>query len=222
MRMRRAGIACLLGLWLCAGAGADVLETRDGRRLEGRYLGGSAQALRFEVQGREQQIPVGSVRSLGFDASPRTAPPPAAGAAPAGSASPVAPAVARVPAGTRLRVRLDDAIDPRRSTLGDRFAGSLETGLAAGDIPILPVGTRVYGRIAELGASGPVASRMQLELDQLMYRGQLVPIVSSAQQQPASENPGPASAASIPERPEFPAGTLLEFRLLQPVDLPLR
>ena len=208
-------------LALCLGARADVLETRDGRLLEGRYLGGSQQALRFEVAGEVQVIPVEALLALTFDAAARIAAAPAA----AGSAKTEpagAPALARVPAGTRLRVRIDDAIDPRRSTLDDRFAGSLEIGLAAGDTPILPVGTKVYGRIAELRATGPVASRMQLELDQLMYRGRLVPIVSGMHQLPAAEAPGPANASTIPERPEFPAGTLLEFRLLQPVDLPLR
>jgi hypothetical protein len=218
----RAWIGWLGVLALAASAGADVLETRDGRLLEGRYLGGTRQALRFEVAGAVRVIPIESVLALTFDASAR-----AAAEAPAASGSPAAtpsapPALARVPAGTRLRVRLDDAIDPRRVTQDDRFAAVLETGLAAADTPILPVGTKVYGRIAELRATGPVASRMQLELDQLMYRGQLVPIVSGPHQVPAADAPGPANASTIPERPEFAAGSLLEFRLLQPVDLPLR
>jgi hypothetical protein len=217
----RAWIGWGIALALAASAGADVLETRDGRMLEGRYLGGTPQALRFEVAGAVQLIPVESVLALRFDASARTAAPtPAPGEAAAGTPA-AAPALARVPAGTRLRVRLDDAIDPRRSILDDRFAGSLEVGLAAGDTPILPVGTRVYGRIADLRATGPVASRLQLELDQLMHRGQLVPIVSGPHQLARADAPGPANAATIPERPEFAAGTLLEFRLLQPLDLPL-
>jgi hypothetical protein len=215
-------MACLLAL--CGSAGADVLETRDGRMLEGHYRGGTHQAVRFEVGGQIHVIPTAELLALTFDGraplaatAPVPAPTPAATPAP-----PTPPKLARIPAGTHLRIRIQDAIDPRQSTQDDRFSGTLETGLANGDRSIVPPGSRVYGRIAELSATGPVATRMTLELDQLMFRGQLVSIVSGPQQVPATDTPTPANAATIPERPGFAAGSLLEFRLLQPVDLQLR
>lgn len=216
----RAGIGLLLTLALTASASADVLETRDGRMLEGSYRGGTQQAVWFEVGGKILVIPLQELLALTFDGAPRSAAP----AAPSTSTRPAPPSVpklARIPAGTHLRVRIIDAIDPRVSAKDDRFAASLETGLAAGEHPIVPVGTKVYGKIAELSATGPVASRIKLELDQLMFRGQLIEIVSGPQRVPASDAPGPASASTIPERPGFSAGVLLEFRLLQPVDLQL-
>ena len=42
----------VLTLALTASASADVLETRDGRMLEGSYRGGTQQAVRFEVGGK--------------------------------------------------------------------------------------------------------------------------------------------------------------------------
>lgn len=216
----RSAIGCVLALVLAGAAGADVLETRDGRLLEGSYRGGTQQAVRFEVAGELLLIPVEDLLALTFNGSARPA---ASEATPAATPTPAnPPTLARIPAGTRLHVRLGDAIDPRQSTLGDRFAGTLETGLAAGDTPIVPVGTRVYGKIAEHRATGPVASRLKLELDQLMFHGQLFEIVSGPHQVLASDDPVPANASTIPERLGFAAGMLLEFRLLQPVDLQLR
>ena len=134
---------------------------------------------------------------------------------------PAAPPLARVPAGTRLRVRMTDGIDPRQSTVDDRFSASLETALGAGETVVVPVGTKAYGRVAELRSIGPVASRLKLELTQLMLQGQLLDVVTGTHQLggPADAETGPASAATIPVRPGVAAGSVLEFRLLQPFDL---
>ena len=247
--MRAATGLALIALTgaLAGAAGADVLQTRDGQTFEGVYRGGTERAIRFEAAGQIQVVPLADVRALTFSgrslptpgaptsaatagvpesipAAPATArAPEASPAAPTAASAPeAAPATgtARVPAGVPLRVRITDAIDPRRSVAGDRFGGALESGLAAGETPLLPVGTRVYGRIAEVRSTGPVTSRLRLELDQIMFQGQLVPIVSGPQQIPAGA-PGPAKA-SPPGRPGFAVGTLLEFRLLQPVGLRLQ
>jgi hypothetical protein len=223
--MRAATYLALLGI-LAGAASADVLETRDGRMLEGVYRGGTERAIRFEVSGQVQVVPLADLLALTFTG--RSHPAPEATPTPASAQTPTTPAqgqtlpkLARVPAGTHLRVRIADTIDPRQSVADDRFGGTLETGLAAGETPIVPVGTRVYGRIAEVRANAPVASRLKLELDQLMFRGQLIQIVSGPHQIPVAETTGPAKGSTAPERPGFAAGSLLEFRLLQPVELRL-
>jgi len=259
------------GLLLALGmaAGADVLETRDGRLLEGVYRGGTQQAVRFEVGGSVEVVPLDQVLALTFDrrtakttqtpaapaparrspeakpnsqtrggspaASAKVAPPPiekppatpraeAPAEAATSAATPAAPPlVARIPAGTRLRVRIIDAIDPRLSATGDRFSATLEIGLAVDHAAIAPVGSKVYGQVAELRSTGPVASRLKLELNQLMLQGQLFDIVTGPHQvAQAEEEPGPASASTIPVRPGFAPGTLLEFRLLQPFEVQIR
>jgi hypothetical protein len=103
--------------------------------------------------------------------------------------------------------------------VGDRFAATLETGLGLDGVPILPAGTKLYGQVAELRATGPVASRLKLELTQLMLQGQLFPIVTGPHQLAQVNGPGPASQAPIPSRPDVASGSVLEFRLLQPFEI---
>lgn len=51
------------------------------------------------------------------------------------------------PAGTVLRVRLKQTLETGRSRPGDRFSGTLESGVVAGSLEILPKGTKVEGHI---------------------------------------------------------------------------
>jgi hypothetical protein len=231
---RVAALAVLAGVaGLAAPAAADLLETRDGQVLEGVYLGGTEQVVRFKVGDEVQVLGVEEVVQVRFTVS-RVWPPPASpaatptrAAAPAPGATapapeahpapaPAAPKVVRVDAGTRLRVRMVDGIDSRTAAVGDRFTASLETGLGLDGVPILPAGTKLYGQVAELRATGPAATRLKLELTQLMLQGQLFPIVTGPHQLVQAEQPGPASAATIPVRPGVASGSVLEFRLLQP------
>jgi hypothetical protein len=56
-----------LGLIFCAGASADTLELKDGRVIQGRYLGGTRVIMRFEVQGDVRTFRVSEVSELRLD-----------------------------------------------------------------------------------------------------------------------------------------------------------
>ena len=233
--------AALLGLGLVAAgaAGADVLETRDGRVLDGTFRGATQQSIRFEVDGRVRVIPVDAARAVKFaaaTASNRSAPPPApitTAAArpepppPPASAEPAASRAAAlvVTAGTRLRVRIGDTVDPRIGAEGDRFSGVLGSPLMADGVVVVPDGARVYGVVSEARSTGPVASRLKLELTEVMLGGLMIPIVSGTHQvlematMDGAELPAKATGTA-PSRPDrIPIGSLLEFRLLQPLEL---
>jgi hypothetical protein len=51
------------------------------------------------------------------------------------------------PAGTVLRVRLNQTLETGRSRPGDRFSGTLDAPVMAGTLEILPKGTKVEGHI---------------------------------------------------------------------------
>ena len=198
------------------GALADTLELTDGRVLEGHFRGGNAELLHFEIDGVLRAVPVTDIVSVRFPGAQAAQP-----AGPAAQATPVAPpqpAVAQVPAGTRLRIRLVDTLDPRVDTAGDRFSGLLDMELQLAGTAVVPSQSRVYGRIAEI-RSGP-AGGLSLELTELQVAGVLQPLVTGTQQLVATGSDSPAAPAPATER--IPAGTLLEFRLLQPFEVPLR
>ena len=67
-------------------------------------------------------------------------------------------------AGTRLRVRLDEAIDTRRNRPGDHFTATLDEPLVSGDRVIVPQGVTFSGLVTEAKPSGRFKGRAVLAL----------------------------------------------------------
>jgi len=177
---------------LLAGIGfADTLELKDGRVLQGKYLGGTQAVLRFEVNGEVQTFPTHDIVALTFTrnsgSAPTAAPPPAAEPAPAPSGPPPAAANSfaggdvTVPAGQSLLVRMIDGVDSAKNHVGDVFHASLETDLNINGAVVARKGTDVYGRLANSDKGGTFSgkSQLQLELTRLVIEGRDYPVVSS-------------------------------------------
>lgn len=79
-----------------------------------------------------------------------------------------------LPAGTKVRVRLAEAIDTRRNRAGDRFTASLDEPLVVGDRVVVPKGTNFFGHVTQSQASGRFKGRAQLamRLDSFELNGQ--------------------------------------------------
>jgi len=189
--------AVVLGAALAGAAAADTLELRDGRVLQGKYLGGTQATLRFEVNGEVQAFSTNDVVALTFTrgtSQPQAVAPPPAPAAPA-----PAPAVAvqpnhmasaqgnygsgsvTIPAGQSLLVRMIDGVDSSKNHVGDIFHASLETDLNVNGQLVARKGTDVYGRLATAEAAGKFAgkSELQLELTRMVIDGHDYPLISS-------------------------------------------
>jgi len=100
------------------------------------------------------------------------------------SAAAVTPPVQEVslPAGTKVRVRLGEAIDTRRNRAGDRFTASLSEPLVADGRVIVPAGTNFYGRVTQSKPSGRFKGRavLALKLDSFELDGQTNQIHSTS------------------------------------------
>jgi hypothetical protein len=238
MKTLLCAIPLIASLALAASAAADVLETRQGRAVEGIFRGATEQMIHFEVGGALQAFPVAEVRALRFGrtgapttaqgaaAAPAVQPPQTAGAPGTAAAK---PRTLSVPAGTRLRVRMADSLDARRSAVDDRFAAILEAPLAIEGVTVAPAGSKVYGKVAEVKIGGPLGSHLKLELTELMISGQTVKILTGTHQlvetvaadaDPAKAAPAADAPAPAPDR--ILGGATLEFRLLQPFRVGLR
>ncbi len=180
-------------------ASADTLELRDGRVLNGRYLGGTAAMVRFEVGGKVETFRVSEVVAVTFTggSSAANAPadgpasatahravtstdtPSAARAAPASSAASTGGRIT-VPAGTRLLVRMIDSVDSSKNHVGDRFHASLETDLVVDESVVARKGTDLYGRLAEAKEAGHVSGSadLKLELTDMVVNGQSYPLIT--------------------------------------------
>jgi hypothetical protein len=188
-------------------ASADTLELKDGRVLQGKYLGGTQAVLRFEVNGDVQTFPTHDIVALTFtrgsSARAPEAPQPAAAPAPAPSDNPpasqdppanrIAPPASHVaaqqnsggdvtlPAGQPILVRMIDSVDSSKNRVGDIFHASLETDLNVNGTLVARKGSDVYGRLASADQGGKFSgkSELQLELTRLLIDGREYSLVSS-------------------------------------------
>jgi hypothetical protein len=188
-------VAAVLGLFVVGAAAADTLELKSGKVVQGRYLGGTAAVLRFEVNGEVQTFSTNDIVALTFTgragntvpaAGPTSAPAPApAMAPPAADSAPMTagPGTADVtiPAGQSLLVRMIDGVDSAKNQVGDVFHASLETDLTVGNVIVARKGADVYGRLANAQKSGTFTgkSELQLELTRIVIDGKDYPLVSS-------------------------------------------
>jgi hypothetical protein len=175
--------AAALGLSLVGAAAADTLELKDGRVLQGRYLGGTQAVLRFEVNGDLQTFNVTDIVALTFTGNSGATAAPAAAAAPVAPRSSYASAggTVTIPAGESLLVRMIDGVDSSKNHVGDIFHASLETDLTVSGVLVARKGTDVYGRLAEAKEAGHLSgsSELMLELTRIVIDGHDYPVVSS-------------------------------------------
>jgi hypothetical protein len=175
--------AITLGLFLAGVAAADTLELKNGKVVQGKYLGGTQAVLRFEVNGEVQTFSTNDVVALTFTGRSDT-PARVTGPAPTPAAAPVNNATGgdiTIPAGQSLLVRMIDGVDSAKNHVGDAFHATLETDLTIGDTVVARKGTDVYGRLANAQKSGTFtgSSELQLELTRLVIDGRDYPVVSS-------------------------------------------
>ena len=93
----RITTAVVLGLLLSSAALADTLELKDGRILSGRYLGGTAAVMRFEVNGEVQTFNTSQIVALTFTRNSGSNNSGGQGAAPSAPSVPAAPAAPEAP-----------------------------------------------------------------------------------------------------------------------------
>src|ERR1041385_3601492 len=180
-------ILALLSL-TAALAGADTVTMKDGRVMNGTYLGGSAREIRLDRGDHVETIAVERVSSLQFDnAAPApqasrpqpppppepppqrssnsnfdrfNSPPPAANPpANYNDAPPASTAGLVIPQGTPLTVRMIDSVDSESARLGDHFRASLEDPVVINGQTVIPRGADVNVRLADDKQSGKIGGR---------------------------------------------------------------
>ncbi len=78
--------------------------------------------------------------------------------------APRRPATITVPLGERLQVRMIDAIDSRKNSVGQTFRGTLNAPLVHGNRVAVPAGAPVVVTLADVSSSGRIKGRSQLQV----------------------------------------------------------
>lgn len=181
MKFKKILLSIVLGLCGTAMLNADTLILRDGKVIQGTFVGGSTRQISFiSSSGQTLQVPIANVMSLTFSApaaAAAAAPKPAPAPAPAPSAK---PAVV-IPAGTTLRVSTIDAIDVDSSQAGKTFRGSLSDPLMSGGNVLIPRGAPVVLVAAkvEQGGSMKGSDLIDLKANSITVGGRQVAIVTN-------------------------------------------
>ena len=229
---------------------ADTLELKDGRLLEGDYVGGTRTTLRFQIGDTVEVIPIQEALALTFsDAGPSAFGPGTAGVGENGSTAPSSARPLTVPAGTRFFVRTLDRIHSREDRAGARFTAVLKGNPKVYGRVVAPKGSTVYGRLTDARKGGRISGRaeLQLELTDIVINGHRHPIVTDEyevqgrSQGTAKKTFGGAALGALiggsdgakkgaaagfgysllskGKQVSIPAGTVIVFRLQQPLTL---
>jgi hypothetical protein len=179
-------LVLVLALPFAIEALADTVTMRDGRVLQGNYLGGSPRQVKLEVGDQIQTLDVSDVVRIEFsgavqsqapapDALPRraefVAPPPPAPA-------PQQNAGILLSAGTNLVVRMIDAVDSDVNRNGQTFAASIDEPVMLGGQTIIPRGADAVVKLVDSKESGKLTGRSELTLSLMSVRvnGRMVDI----------------------------------------------
>lgn len=172
---------------------ADTLRLRDGRTLEGSFLGGTTRQVRFMTEdGAVKLFSIREVQSLSFtekEADTAAAPAPRATtrrASPVMRPSTDAPVRTRssaiaVPEGTVITVRLIDSIDSDATHAGEKFRASLDDPLVVNGRTVAERGADATVQVVRVEQSGKFTGKdeVALELFEIVVGGKRYAVASS-------------------------------------------
>jgi len=138
---------------------ADTLHLRDGRKVEGTFLGGDSRTVRFILQdGQVGSFVITDAESIIFGTQAGIT----ASSAPAPTPAPADPYT--VPHGTVLVVRMVDSVDSDVNKPGETFRATLEEPVAVGENILAPKDTPVTVQLVNVKQSGQLRGEEEIAL----------------------------------------------------------
>ena len=178
---------------------ADDLYLKNGRRVEGTFLGGDSRTVRFLLQdGQVGSFAITDVESIIFGTQAGSAASSAPAPAPTSTSTPVPADPYTVSHGTVLVVRMIDSIDSDVNKAGETFRATLEEPIVVGANILAPKDTPVTVQLVQVKQSGQLRGEAEiaLQLRSLTLNGRSYSLASEFAQV-ASEGKGGESAKVI-------------------------
>jgi len=136
---------------------ADILHLRDGRKVEGTFLGGDSRTVRFILQdGQVESFAITDAESIIFGTQ--------AGSAASSVPTPAPADPYTVPHGTVLVVRMIDSVDSDVNKPGETFRATLEEPIAVGENILAPKDTPVAVQLVHVKQSGQLRGEEEIAL----------------------------------------------------------
>jgi hypothetical protein len=197
---------------LAVPAFSDTLVLKNGERVSGFFEGGSARVIKFRTNdGAVKDYDILSVQQVQFGDAVSSAPAPGPASRATSSNDPrLLPSTERVtrptatnaattgwtiPTGSQIVIRMIDSVNSETNKVGDQFIAVIDEAVYQGGVEVIPRGSDVRGRIANINEAGRVAGAAQLglELTQVIVNG--IPYsVTTSEYQEAGEGRGSQTA----------------------------
>ena len=187
--MKKILIAILTACFIVVlSAQADVLELKNGKVLNGKYLGGTQQSIRFQVGDKVEVISKDTALALTFSGSARARSEsstsysrPSYDSRTSYSPSKKIIKNVTIPAGTSIMVTLVDSIDTRTDKAGQKFRARLATDLYVGDTLVANEGSLVYVTLQQSKQAGRISgtSSVDIGLSEMVINERLYPIFTT-------------------------------------------
>jgi hypothetical protein len=176
----------LTGLLLTGVVSADTLTLRDGRKIEGTFMGGDSRQVRIATGDKIESYPVTDVWSLMFGAAQGANPTGAvrrpmtngntsttrseAYNAPAYSTSGSSTTTTRLgpvdlPSGTNIMIRMVDDVDSERDRIGQTYRATTDEVVSLNGQEVIPRGSDVIVKLIDDKQAGRVSGRSVVTLD---------------------------------------------------------
>ncbi len=180
-----------IGLVLAALCSADMLTLRNGRVINGQYLGGDARHIRMAIGDHVDTFDVGDIADLQFagEAVPPPPPPPQdrdrdrgrdqyrdQGFAPQPPPPPAPSSGVQISAGTPITVRMIEGVDSKVAHLGQMFRASVDEPVLVNGQVIIPRGADALVKLVEDKQSGKFEGKtvLTLALTDITINGQTI------------------------------------------------
>lgn len=214
--------ACLLNQF---DVRADMIRMKNGRLIEGTFLGCAADALQMQTAQGIVVCPIPEILSLTFlptSVLSAQATPPLPQATPLIARTPTpqpTPQPLIIAPGTRLLVRLLNRVDTIQSKPADWFTATLDAAIIADGVEVVPKGAILRGQVVQ-AEQGQYGSALVITLRELFFKRQVLPIETTSYT--AWGKSSPTEADSILKRRRtlrLAEQTLIEFKTIAPLTL---
>lgn len=216
------GFLCVLTLFISP-LFADTLILKSGEKVGGYFEGGTARVVKFrlpdgtlkdydilavqQIQFGETQVVKPQVTTSGDynKAVPTTATlePKLAPASQRPPANPTAKSAANtawtIPTGSKIVIRMVDAISSEQSKAGQTFVATLEEPIILGGVEVVPKNADVRGRISTINEAGRVTGSAQLglEITQVIVNGIPYSVTTSEYQEVGESRTGQTAKRTV-------------------------
>ena len=198
MTRRTLCITALFTLAVGVSLSADKVRLRSGKVVQGTFIGADSKAVRLLLDdGRVSEVPIEELAGVDFSArKPAAPPPPAAAPKPAGRPAPKPAAV--VPQGTKINVRLTQAIDVDISYAGQAFKAVVDDPVTINGAIVIPRGAAAVLQAVAVKQSGAMkgSDKISLKLHSLSIGGNVYD-VSSGYVESAGKGEGKKTARKV-------------------------